>query len=201
MSRVKWLHGGYAIVPKAVISDAPECIPVFAVLSSYADADGVAWPGQDKIAERLGVSVSTVQRRLRRLVEIGWLTIDKGGDGQPNTYTLHEPQRSDLTGLKSSRPVTGARADRSPVTPYQDTVDQDHINGEQDNVQRDRSYEPITKESQVHKTAQDERREARQKGKRADKPVTPGKGGSGATIPKRPTVEDAREKLRRIIGE
>lgn len=47
---------------------------VLGLLSTYADRDGWCWPGQETLANRLGLTRTSVNKYLRRLVELGYLT-------------------------------------------------------------------------------------------------------------------------------
>jgi DNA-binding transcriptional MocR family regulator len=50
---------------------------------------GDAWPGQQRLARELGVSVRTIQRDIDQLVALGYLTITRSrGRGRTNRYRL-----------------------------------------------------------------------------------------------------------------
>lgn len=53
-------------------------------LANYADDDGVCWPSQEKLANDTEQSVDSVQRRLKRLVAMGLIRIERreGNRGQ-----------------------------------------------------------------------------------------------------------------------
>ena len=94
----------FVIVPRFVILDAPDAIGVYSAIRLYADYEtGECHPGLDTIAELLDVSVSTVQRRVSRLVEIG--AMSKRRTGRSNRYRF-----------PPNRYVTSDRSDESPVT-------------------------------------------------------------------------------------
>jgi hypothetical protein len=63
------------------------------LLADWADEDGYAWPRQSVLAERAGVSLRTMVRRLQEIERLGLLTIkhQRRQDGRqgPNRYWLH----------------------------------------------------------------------------------------------------------------
>lgn len=83
----------FAMVPATVIRDRRITSGVRDVLSAlliYADKDGTCWPSQKRIADDLGISREEVNRRMRRLKDVGYLTIEppktKAG---PAIYHIH----------------------------------------------------------------------------------------------------------------
>jgi DNA-binding MarR family transcriptional regulator len=63
------------------------------LLADWADPDGYAWPRQSVLAERAGVSMSTVTRSLRSLQQAGLLSVvhTRRRDGRQgsNCYRLN----------------------------------------------------------------------------------------------------------------
>lgn len=56
---------------------------VLTIIATYADDHGVAWPSLDTIADGSGLSVSTVQRAIRTLVDdLGELSVTRRGGGR-----------------------------------------------------------------------------------------------------------------------
>lgn len=78
----------FSIVPRYVIEDAPQAIAVYAAVRLYADYEtGECWPAMGTIAEMLGVSKRTVERRLDELVAIGAIAKTSGkAKGETNLY-------------------------------------------------------------------------------------------------------------------
>ena len=85
---------------------------VLIVMGRHSDQEGVAWPGVARIAGAAGVSQRSVQRALRRLVELGCLTVIKGSSGGRHRTTEYrlsagmsatKPRRDSVT---LSRPHT-----------------------------------------------------------------------------------------------
>ena len=59
--------------------DAPSDVKSFLLcLATYADNEGHCWPAYPTLAEAMGVAISTVQRRRKRAVELGWIRIAGG---------------------------------------------------------------------------------------------------------------------------
>jgi Helix-turn-helix domain len=100
----------FAMVPATVIRDRrlkSGTRDVLTALLLYADAQGMCHPSQARIADDLGISREEVNRRMRTLKGLGYLTSDapqtKGGTA---TYHLHLTPRCDETVTPSAQPVT-----------------------------------------------------------------------------------------------
>src|SRR5512144_1963264 len=61
---------------------------VYAKLLSYAWHNNQVFPGQERMAEEIGSSKSTVGRAVQELEEQGWLEIQRRGQGKTNVYIL-----------------------------------------------------------------------------------------------------------------
>jgi hypothetical protein len=91
-------------------------VRLYAVLDRYADRrTRASWPSRERLADRLGVSLSTLDRAVAELKEHGWLTVTQRGLTQSNLYVLRIPvvsadssESSSVTGRESS-PVTNKR--------------------------------------------------------------------------------------------
>jgi len=53
------------------------------------DSDGEAWPSQELMAKRLGVSDRTIRRHLRDLEEAGYVTTKQLSSSRNNLYQVH----------------------------------------------------------------------------------------------------------------
>ena len=100
----------FAMVPATVIRDRrlkSGTRDVLMALLLYADAHGTCHPSQARIADDLGISREEVNRRMRKLKGLGYLTSDapqtKGGTA---TYHLHLTPRCDETVTPTPQPVT-----------------------------------------------------------------------------------------------
>lgn len=92
---------------------------VLAVIAyHWNDRDEVAFPGMRRIADLCGVSVSTVSRAVRKLVESGDLVVDRPGRGgmsaryalpavvPPSADRLVPPRRNEVPGERNVPPWT-----------------------------------------------------------------------------------------------
>lgn len=58
-------------------------------IADHSDDDGLSWPSQQKLAQKCLVSVSTVGRSVRELIELGELRVESGASvGRPNRYVM-----------------------------------------------------------------------------------------------------------------
>lgn len=95
----------FAIIPEAVLHAdiSSNAVRLYGVLNRYANSRGHAWPSRKTIAEKMRVSVATVDRAKDELVAIGALTVEPrtspSGDPSSNLYILHttlSPMREGL---------------------------------------------------------------------------------------------------------
>ncbi len=61
---------------------------MYGLLSQLSGKSDRCWPSQKYLAERLGVSIRTIQKYLKELVQLGFIAIISGHDGETNTYQL-----------------------------------------------------------------------------------------------------------------
>jgi len=61
---------------------------MYLCLLSYAEPGGISLPGQQRLADDLGISVDTVQRTLTELSRFGLITPQRRGHMLPNCYQL-----------------------------------------------------------------------------------------------------------------
>jgi biotin operon repressor len=61
----------------------------FAMLLSYAWQNDYCFPGQERLAEDLGLSDRSVRTHLKSLEAIGLLAIQRRGQGKTNVYELN----------------------------------------------------------------------------------------------------------------
>ena len=102
------------------VVDHPDVTPldvaVYIAIKRHADGDGEAYPSRARIAEVAKCSVDTVDRSVKRLIEIGALEKEvrrkKNGEPTSNLYTIHEEPvgyRSQRHGSRSQRPGVAAQ--------------------------------------------------------------------------------------------
>ena len=83
--------GGFTQVPNILLrSDklSPQAKIVYAQLLSYAWTQERCFPGQERLAQDLGSSRTTIYRALDELKEQGWLEVERRGLGKTNIYIL-----------------------------------------------------------------------------------------------------------------
>jgi len=121
--------------------------PVLVALADMADEAATCYPGQERLAEMTGLSVSTVSRALRRLEALGLLV-------REHRYGAHGYRTSDRYRLQltvdnlSDLPVTAptrrralqAVSKRLPVTVQTPT-------GHSDGAEENHQYEPLVEPS------------------------------------------------------
>ena len=60
----------------------------YAMLLKYAWQNNFCFPGQDKLAEDLGITRQSVNAHIKELEAKGFIDIKRRGQGKPNLYTL-----------------------------------------------------------------------------------------------------------------
>jgi len=114
----------FVVVPKYVVREAPEAVAVYCAIRLYADFEsGVCYPSIETIANDLGISRSTVERRLVQLVEIGAIEkTSRAEAGRTNVYRFPAQRfegyvTSDVggTSAEKDRYVTGDVQNEEPL--------------------------------------------------------------------------------------
>ena len=101
------LHG-FTQVPNFVLrkSDlSPGSKVVFAMFLSYAWHNNFCFPGQERLAEDMGMSRSRVTEFVTELEKAGLISVQRRGQGKTNIYTVHF-QVTTKPKTKQSRPQT-----------------------------------------------------------------------------------------------
>lgn len=83
--------GGFTQVPNVLLrAKKLSCNAkvVYAQLLSYAWTNDRCYPGQERMAEDIGSTKSTVNRAIIELQKTGWLEVKRRGQGKTNIYTL-----------------------------------------------------------------------------------------------------------------
>ena len=62
---------------------------VYSLLLSYAWHNNLCFPGQERLAEHMGVNVSTVSRATAELEDCSLIEIERRGQGKTNFYTIN----------------------------------------------------------------------------------------------------------------
>jgi DNA-binding MarR family transcriptional regulator len=84
--------GGFTQVPNFILKN-PELSSnakvVYSMLLSYAWYHDRVFPGQERMAEDMGTSRPTVTKAIGELERIGYLEVQRRGQGLTNVYVLH----------------------------------------------------------------------------------------------------------------
>jgi hypothetical protein len=110
----------FVIMPLWVV-DHPDVTPldvaVYIAIKRHADVSGEAYPSRARIAEVAKCSVDSVDRAVKRLMDVGALEKEvrrkANGDPTSNLYTIHEEPdgyRSQRQGSRSQRPGVAAQS-------------------------------------------------------------------------------------------
>ena len=59
------------------------------MLLKYAWQNDFCFPGQDRLAEDMGVTRQSVNTYIKELKNKGFISIKRQGQGRPNSYTLN----------------------------------------------------------------------------------------------------------------
>ena len=109
---------GFTVIPNAVLLNPDLSISarlVYGILKSYAWKDEKAWPGQDRLAEELGVTAKTLRGFMHELVDAKLVTVERRGRGLTNLYRVHEPVSEGSESTVQERTVSTV-LDRKPTT-------------------------------------------------------------------------------------
>lgn len=85
------LHG-FTQVPNFILKDPELSVGakvVYAMFLSYAWHNDSCFPGQDRLAEDMGMSRSRVTEFVGELEKAGLVSIERRGQGKTNLYTIH----------------------------------------------------------------------------------------------------------------
>lgn len=84
--------GGFTQLPNCVLNDKNISLSakvVYAKLLSYAWHNNAVYPGQETMAQELGVTRPTVNKSIGELERVGFLEVKRRGQGLTNVYILH----------------------------------------------------------------------------------------------------------------
>ena len=86
------LRGGFTQVPNFILKDPNLSVGAkvaYAMFLSYAWHNDSCFPGQDRLAEDMGMSRSRVTEFVGELQRAKLVTIERRGQGKTNLYTVH----------------------------------------------------------------------------------------------------------------
>ncbi len=86
------LQNGFTQVPNFILRDPNLSVGAkvaYAMFLSYAWHNDSCFPGQDRLAEDMGMSRSRVTEFVGELEQAGLISIQRRGQGKTNLYTIH----------------------------------------------------------------------------------------------------------------
>ena len=86
------LQGGFTQVPNFILKDSNLTLGAkvtYAMFLSYAWHNDSCFPGQDRLAEDMGMSRSRVTEFVGELEQSSLISIQRRGQGKTNLYTVH----------------------------------------------------------------------------------------------------------------
>ena len=86
------LQGGFTQVPNFILKDSKISVGAkvaYAMFLSYAWHNDSCFPGQDRLAEDMGLTRVRVTHLISELEDAGLVTIQRRGQGKTNLYTIH----------------------------------------------------------------------------------------------------------------
>ena len=93
------LRAGFAAFPYLVMKDKHLSMGArltYAFLLMYAWQEGSCFPGQEKLAEGMGISRAQVQRFLYELRDVAYIAIERRDKRFNNTYTILDKRPTKL---------------------------------------------------------------------------------------------------------
>jgi len=86
------VRGGFTQVPNFILKDPQLSVGAkvaYAMFLSYAWHNDSCFPGQDRLADDMGMSRVRVTQLIAELDRVGLVTIRRRGQGKTNLYTIH----------------------------------------------------------------------------------------------------------------
>lgn len=84
--------GGFTQVPNFILVSKKVGVGAkltYAMLLKFAWEKSYCFPGQDRLADDIGVTKRSVVTFLKELEQAGFVKIERRGQGRPNRYTLN----------------------------------------------------------------------------------------------------------------
>jgi hypothetical protein len=86
------LQGGFTQIPNFILKNSKLSVGAkvaYAMFLSYAWHNDSCFPGQDRLADDMGMSRSRVTTFIGELEQSGLISIQRRGQGKTNLYTIH----------------------------------------------------------------------------------------------------------------
>lgn len=85
-------QSGFTMVPNAILKSdklSPGAKLCYAMLLSYAWHNDYCFPGQDRLANDIGISRQSVNTQIKEIERKGFIKIKRQGQGRPNIYEIN----------------------------------------------------------------------------------------------------------------
>src|SRR5579885_3236836 len=85
-------QGGFTQVPNFILKDPAVSVGAkitYAMFLSYAWHNDSCFPGQERLANDMGVTRVRVTQLIGELEEVGLISVQRRGQGKTNIYTIH----------------------------------------------------------------------------------------------------------------
>jgi hypothetical protein len=82
---------GFTMVPNFLLDTnavSPGAKLAYALLLRYAWQNDFCYPSQELVAQNMGVTSRSLITYLKELQKVGWLTVERRGQGKSNVYEL-----------------------------------------------------------------------------------------------------------------
>jgi biotin operon repressor len=96
------VQGGFTQVPNFILKNTALSLGAkvaYAMFLSYAWHNDFCFPGQERLAKEMGISLRSTNTYIQELEKHGFIDIKRRGLGKPNLYTLkftmqHKPHKT-----------------------------------------------------------------------------------------------------------
>src|SRR5688572_29633378 len=105
-------QGGFSMVPNFILKDPTLSLGAkvtYSMFLVYAWQNDYCFPGQETLAQDMGMSRSRVTEFVGQLQKAGLITIERRGLGRTNMYTLNFPVKVNVRRPRVGRPTSGSR--------------------------------------------------------------------------------------------
>ena len=105
-------RGGFTQIPNFILKDPSLSVGAkvaYSMFLSYAWHNDSCFPGQERLAEDMGMSRSRVTEFISELEKAGLVTIHRRGQGKTNLYTVHFQVKSTVSRPDVGRPTSRSR--------------------------------------------------------------------------------------------
>lgn len=105
-------RGGFTQIPNFILKDSMLSVGAkvaYAMFLSYAWHNDSCFPGQERLADDMGMSRSRVTEFIGELEKAGLVTIHRRGQGKTNFYTIHFQVKSHVRRPDVGRPTSRSR--------------------------------------------------------------------------------------------